>query len=69
MNQGALKLREFVDSGWTQEEIAAELEVAQATVSRWLGGERRPTSKDRAQLEDVFGVGWRLWDLDAEAAA
>ena len=70
MNRGAIRLNELfpalLESGKPdrkrQARIAEEVDVDQSTVSRWLSGDRKPDSEMRALLEDLYGIGWRLWD-------
>ena len=36
-------------------------------ISRIFAGKQLPDPKMRAALEDIFGVGWRLWDEAADS--
>ena len=62
MNRGALVAREKLGPRGLKAKLARDLEIGQDLVSRWLSGERVPDTKQRAFLEDEFGIGWRLWD-------
>jgi transcriptional regulator with XRE-family HTH domain len=45
--------------GWNAAELARRLQVPSGTISRWLTGERQPSSRSCDRLADVLGV-----DLD-----
>jgi transcriptional regulator with XRE-family HTH domain len=45
--------------GWTAAELARRLQVPSGTISRWLTGQRQPSSRSCDRLADVLGV-----DLD-----
>lgn len=42
----ANKLQKLIDSGWTQQEIAAKTEIAQSSISRYMNGKREPRISD-----------------------
>lgn len=73
MNRGAARLAELFEGrapgprGGVQQQIADAIGVSQSIVSRWLSGDRRPDPVQRARMEDLYGIGWRLWDQDVEA--
>lgn len=76
MNRGALKLKErlaergekkkFAD--WLTTKAPDGSKVDPPMVSHWLSGERKPTPQQRAQIEDEYGIGWRTWDDELNAA-
>ncbi len=76
MNRGALAIREKLPERGGQASLVRALQghgftsVDASRVNRWFSGERKPDPKERATIEDVFGVGWRLWDeeIDGDAA-
>ncbi len=48
------QLRE--ERGWTQEQLARRLGVAQGAVSKWERGQRLPSPRRLQALTDLFGV-------------
>lgn len=68
MNRGALLAREKLQEHGAKARLAEELDVGRDVVSRWLSGERLPDPKQRAYIEDNYGIGWRLWDEPADGA-
>ena len=44
------------ERGWTQEQVARRVGVAQGTVSQWEHGNRRPYRRNLQRLADLFGV-------------
>ena len=46
----------LLESGWTQERLAARLNVTQATVSRWLAGKFLPSPKAMPDLAATLDV-------------
>jgi transcriptional regulator with XRE-family HTH domain len=49
------RLRELREvNGWTQADVARELEVAESQVSRWEAGTQRPTIDHARGLLDLF---------------
>lgn len=60
-NRGAQRLRKL---GLTQSEVASAVGTNQSVVSRWERGERKPDPEKRAKLEDLYAIGWRLWDVE-----
>lgn len=69
MNRGAEKLREALTEHGSKVALANDAGVKPYQVSHWLGGERKPDTKQRAFLEDKLGIGWRLWDEELKPAA
>ena len=49
-------------SGMKQYEIAAHCHVEQATVSRWVTGQRKPTRFRHLQSLAELGIPHRTWD-------
>lgn len=43
-------------------EVATKLGKGTDLISRWATGDRQPSSKDRARLEDDYAIPWRSWD-------
>lgn len=62
MNRGAERLRELLKERGDQQRLADKLGADAAAVSKWLKGTHTPDPKRRAQIEDEYGIGWRLWD-------
>lgn len=62
MNRGAERLREVLKERGAQQRLAERLKVDAAALSKWLAGKHKPDPKFRAQIEDEYGIGWRLWD-------
>lgn len=62
MNRGAARLAELFPHHGDQKRIAEAVEVDQGAVSRWIRGKRKPEVTQRARLEDLYGIGWRMWD-------
>lgn len=48
-----------MDGGFTIYSLADRLGVNFSTVSYWENGEKFPRQKKMAELEDLFGVGYR----------
>ncbi len=69
MNRGAEKLREALSEHGAKIALAKQVGVKPYQVSHWLGGERKPDTKQRAFLEDKLGIGWRLWDDEFKSVA
>jgi ribosome-binding protein aMBF1 (putative translation factor) len=68
-NQGARRMREMFPDHGAQTLIAHNVGSTPAVVSRWYRGDRAPDPVMRAKLEDLYGIGWRLWDQDTEEPA
>lgn len=69
MNLGAARLQSVMATLVLQvSDVADLMGVDQSVVSRWVRGERRPDPRMRARLEDLYGIGWRLWDTDSAPA-
>lgn len=64
MNEGARKLKAL---GITQALVAQSVGTDQGTVCRWETGDRKPSAKLRAKLEDIYKIAWRAWDESVEA--
>lgn len=62
MNRGAVVAREKLQARGEKAKLAKALGIGQDLVSRWLSGDRVPDTKQRAHLEDLYEIGWRLWD-------
>jgi transcriptional regulator with XRE-family HTH domain len=59
---GAERLRaSMAANGWSQGELAGRLRVPQATVSRWLSGERKPTLEMLDRIREVTGIPFEAW--------
>lgn len=43
--------------------VAVHLGVGKDVVSRWTNGKRKPDPRQRAAIEDRFGIPWRDWDV------
>ncbi len=69
MNRGAEALKEALSERGSAVELARKLDVDPSVVSRWVSGQVKPVSKFRAEIEDEFGIGWRLWDEPVEGGA
>ena len=67
MNRGAQRLKERLSGRGDKKKLADLLEVDPPLVSHWLSGDRKPTTKQRAQLEDEYGIGWRTWDEEVRS--
>ena len=67
MNRGAEQLRGKLIKRGARAALAKGVGVKPYQVSHWLaGGDRKPNYKQRAFLEDEYGVGWRLWDEEVK---
>ena len=64
MNNGARRLRELFPRRGGQRRVAEAVGVPPGVVSCWYRSLRRPDTVQRAKLEDLYGIGWRLWDTD-----
>jgi transcriptional regulator with XRE-family HTH domain len=62
LNKGAVLLGQKLIEFGARAELARELGVGPDRVSRWLNGQRVPTTLERRFLEDDYGISWRLWD-------
>lgn len=68
-NRGAERLRElFPREKGGQTAVTKATGVAQGVVSRWFSADRKPDPTQRAKLEDLYGIGWRLWDVEVDEA-
>ena len=66
---GAARLRELFPDRGGQTEIVSATGYGRPVVSRWYNGHRRPGLVARAKLQDLYGIGWRLWDEPVRNAA
>lgn len=66
MNRGAERLREALSERGDQQRLAERLKVDPAALSKWLAGKHKPDARFRAQIEDEYAIGWRLWDEETE---
>ncbi len=59
MAQGSAKtIRQLrQERGWTPEQVARQVRVAEITVERWERGDQRPQLRYRRRLANLFGVG------------
>jgi len=64
-NRGAQRLRELFPER-SAKRLADQVRVDQSVAGRWRSGDRSPEPKNRAKLEELFGIGWRLWDMPIE---
>jgi transcriptional regulator with XRE-family HTH domain len=62
-SQGAYQLATL---GLTKQHIAAKVGVSPSQVTRWCSGETRPDEKQRALLEQHFGIPATSWDVAHE---
>ncbi len=44
------------EQGWTPEQVARQVRVAEITVERWERGDQRPQLRYRRRLAELFGV-------------
>lgn len=49
------------ERGWTQNELARQLETSSAVVSRWLTGQRRPELEMAVRLQRLLGISVESW--------
>ncbi len=71
MNRGAEQLREKLAAHGSKKVFADWIGIEPAQLSHWLGGSRKPDTKQRARIEDEHQIGWRSWDdetADGEAS-
>jgi hypothetical protein len=67
MTRGAQLLREFLEAGHTQAEVAEMLtasighEVHQSTVSGWVAGRHIPHGRAMVALRDIAGISVESW--------
>ncbi len=54
LNEKITKLRK--GRGWTQEMLAAKMDVRKLQVSRWETGRMRPSGRTLQRLADLFGL-------------
>jgi hypothetical protein len=67
MNRGAEQLKEKLKKRGAKAALAKSIGVEPYQVSHWLaGGKRKPNPVQRAFIEDVYSVGWRLWDEESK---
>ena len=46
-----MKLRDWrIEMGWSQDALAAEMEVDRTTIARWEAGKRDPSADDKERL-------------------
>ncbi len=54
---GAKSIRQLrQERGWTPEQVARQVRVAEVTVERWERGDQRPQLRYRRRLATLFGV-------------
>ena len=68
-NRGAARIRQLFPDHGDQIKVTRATGVKQGVVSRWFSGRRKPDPKQRAKLEDLYGIGWRLWDEDLSVSS
>jgi transcriptional regulator with XRE-family HTH domain len=61
-NRGAIALKLKLAARGARADLAREFDIEQSLVSHWLSGDRKPDPKNRARIEDGYGVPWRIWD-------
>jgi ribosome-binding protein aMBF1 (putative translation factor) len=66
-NKGALLLQEKTKERGGKADLARKMEVEPDVVTRWVNGDRIPNTLHRRQLEDDFGISWRLWDDESDS--
>lgn len=44
------------EKGWSQEEVAVQLQVSRQTVSKWESGTTIPDTKRLKQLSSLYGI-------------
>lgn len=66
ITKGTRALQAVIKERGQQASLAAELGVEPPTFSRWLSGERQPSTTYRAMLEERLGIDWRLWDEEVD---
>ena len=44
------------ERGWSQLELALQLDLAQSSIAQWEQGHRQPSPANRQRLADLFGV-------------
>lgn len=66
MNRGAALAQEKLAARGARAALARGLKVDPGRVSRFLSGEQRPNTTERAYIEDNYEIGWRLWDEEIE---
>jgi transcriptional regulator with XRE-family HTH domain len=54
----------MAERGWSQSDLARELETDTENVCRWLYGDRRPTRPFDRRFRVLLGVDESLWDAD-----
>ena len=56
-HEGAKTIRQLRQAhGWTPEQVARHVRVAELTVERWERGEQRPQLRHRRRMAALFGV-------------
>lgn len=73
MNRGSEAIREKLPNHGDQARLTEEMrgegiEIDAPKVSRIFNGRTLPNMRERAWLEDHYGIGWRLWDEAAESS-
>ena len=66
MNRGAVLAKEKLAARGARAALARDLEIDAGRVSRFLNGELKPSTTERAFIEDHYEIGWRLWDEDID---
>lgn len=57
--------QEIKEKGWTQEQLAKEAGVKQATVSRFLSGDRNKAAEAAVAILNALGLKLTVGDKDA----
>jgi transcriptional regulator with XRE-family HTH domain len=69
-SRGAQLLANIVSAGTDQSEVSRACKASETSVSRWLSGERQPTTENRAVLKTRYRIPLAAWaEVELEEAA
>lgn len=61
-NEGARLLSRELQGHGKQSEFCRDHGFEPGLVSRWVRGERLPSTPNRVRLQELLGIAWTAWD-------
>lgn len=65
---GRARLKDWLETGHSQQEMATALGVKQPAVAKWVAGVSRPEPHLRARMETITGIAADDWYTSVERA-
>lgn len=66
-NEGARLLRRELQGHGAQSKFCCDHGFEPGLVSRWVRGERLPSTPNRVRLQELLGIAWTAWDEPVKA--